>query len=132
MDKERSESFSISILAGLIGVTIGYAFLTDVLGLERRGSLNLYIFSIACVALALIVRIVRLRASDTKVLLVRLPSSQEDEGRKYLGWLFSAAALVAYSCYQLVVDGSGVFVVIGAFSTALVLVLAWELRRART
>ncbi len=112
-----------------MGVTLVYALATDVFRLERYGSRIIYVTALACLGVAMAVRLARLRRERVRVLIATLPREDRGQESKYLAWLFGAAALGAYSVYEAVAWHSLVFAAVCAFSTVLMVVLGVGLTR---
>lgn len=128
-DERIAENFLLSTVATLMGLTIVYVIGTDVLGAERQGFRNLYLIGIVFFAVALAIRFLRLRADGTRILFGRLPPFQRGDEKRYFAWLLAAAALGAYSVYEVALRNGEVFLITCLLSTLLMLVIAVGLAR---
>ena len=127
-----AENIVLSVFAGLSGLTIAYAVAVDVIGLDRSVFHSIYVISLAFSLLSLGFRVLNLRRSGVEILFVRFPAAQPDGNRRIFAWLFSAAAMGAYSVYRVVMEHESVFLVNCVVSNVLMVVSALSLARTNS
>jgi len=127
---QQDENLFINLGAAVATLMVFYAAGVDLIGLDRQGSRNLFLASLALVFVAHIARSIRLRRLGARIRVKSLGPIRDLGHRQLLFWLIGAALLGAYSCREVIIGSLAVGIVGSLSSISLMIVLALALLRA--